>query len=260
MRVLIIDDEPLARAAISNVLAKTSNVENVESARDAIDALIKLSSACYDVLVLDAGMPELSGIGVLGRMKAGGQAVPAVVFVAAHEEHEVAAFEQHAVDYILRPFANERLNEALDVASRRTGGNQMARLVDTVPQRPQLSNQQPCQIAIKTNGRILFIDPERVVVVQAEGNYVRLKCETGSYLLRESISVMAEKLKSYGFVRIHRSVLVNRSKVDEIKPWTTGEYGLRLKDGKEYTVTRTYKKNLKELAASWIGTDGFCTE
>jgi len=257
MRALIIADEPLARTAIANVLAKRHDVENFESAGDVIDAVSKLSSACYDVLVLDLSMPELTGLGLLDRMKTAGQAVPPVVFVTAHEEHAIAAFEQHAVDYVLKPFASERLNEALDVASRRTDGARMARPADAPPQRQQLSRQQPSQIAIKANGRIFFIDPAQVVTVQAQGNYVLLRRETGSYLLRGSISVMAEKLKPYGFVRIHRSVLVNRLKVDEIKPWTTGEYGLRLKDGKEYTVTRTYKKNLKELATSWIGTDAF---
>jgi two-component system LytT family response regulator len=93
--------------------------------------------------------------------------------------------------------------------------------------------------------------------VQAEGNYVLLQRDSGSYLLRESISVMAEKLKPYGFIRIHRSVLVNTSFVEEIKPYPTGEYGLRVKGGKEYTVTRTFKKNLKSLAEFWIGTDTF---
>lgn len=257
MRALIIADETLARAAIANVLAKRHDVENFESASDASDALTKLSSARYDVLVLDFSIPGLSGIGLLDRMKTTGQAVPPVVFVTAHEEDALAAFEQHAVDYVLKPFAHERLNEALDAASRRTDGDRMARAVDAPPQRQQLSRPQPSQIAIKVSGRIFFIDPAQVVAVQAQGNYVLLKRETGSYLLRGSISVMAEKLKPYGFVRIHRSVLVNRLKVDEIKPWTTGEYGLRLKDGKEYTVTRTYKKNLKDLATSWIGTDVF---
>src|SRR5580704_4692157 len=115
----------------------------------------------------------------------------------------------------------------------------------------------PVKSRSRRTAAFFFFDPAQVVTVQAQGNYVLLRRETGSYLLRGSISVMAEKLKPYGFVRIHRSVLVNRLKVDEIKPWTTGEYGLRLKDGKEYTVTRTYKKNLKELATSWIGTDAF---
>lgn len=95
------------------------------------------------------------------------------------------------------------------------------------------------------------------MAVQAEGNYVLLQRDSGSYLLRESISEMADKLKAYGFIRIHRSMLVNSAFVEEIKPYPTGEYGLRAKGGKEYTVTRTYKKNLKSLAEFWIGTDTF---
>jgi len=107
----------------------------------------------------------------------------------------------------------------------------------------------------------MFVDPNDVVAVQAEGNYVLLQQrDSGSYLLRESISAMADKLRPYGFIRIHRSVLVNSSYVEEIQPWLTGEYGLRVKGGKEYTVTRTYKKNLKSLAAYWIGTDTFLAE
>jgi two-component system LytT family response regulator len=113
------------------------------------------------------------------------------------------------------------------------------------------------KIAIKTKGRILFVDPADVVIIEAQGNYVLLQRASGSYLLRESISTMAEKLKPYGFIRIHRSVLVNSSFVEEIQPWTTGEYVLRIKGGREYTVSRTYKSNLKSLAKFWIGADTF---
>ena len=118
--------------------------------------------------------------------------------------------------------------------------------------------RQFSRIAIKAKGRILFIDPCNVVAVRAEGNYVSiLPSESGAHWLRESISVMAEKLYHYGFVRINRSFLVNAAFVEEIRPWSTGEYVLRVKGGKEYTVTRTYRKNLKLLAESWIGTFGF---
>ena len=101
------------------------------------------------------------------------------------------------------------------------------------------------RIAIKVKGRILFIDPSDVVAVQAQGNYVFLQRGTNSYLLRDSISVVAEKLEPYGFIRIHRSVLVNASFVEVIKPYSTGEYGLQVTGGMEYTVTHTYKNNLK---------------
>ena len=114
--------------------------------------------------------------------------------------------------------------------------------------------QSSIRMAIKVKGKILLINPGDVVAVIAEGNYVLLQQESISYLLRESISVVAKKLEPLGFIQIHRSVLVHASFVEEIKPYPTGEYGLRVKGGKEYTVTRTYKDNLKFLAEFWIGT------
>ena len=114
---------------------------------------------------------------------------------------------------------------------------------------------KPCvRLAIKVKDRIVFIRFSEVIAVSAEGNYVRIQFAATSHLLRESLSVLAEKLQPYGFIRIHRSALVNTAFVEEIKPYPTGEYGLRVKGGKEFTVTRTYKKNLKALAESWIGT------
>lgn len=258
MRVLIIDDEPLAQTALANILATRSDVEAFDSANDVVDALEKLEKNFYDVLLLDINMPETSGIDLLSRLKENGHAPPAVVFVTAHEEYAIAAFEKHAVDYVLKPFNPERIAQALDAASRRTAGERAVRLMAALPQLRSISQPRSTRIAIKAKGRIVFVDPNDVVAVQAEGNYVLLQQrDTGSYLLRESISVMADKLRPYGFIRIHRSVLVNSSYVEEIQPWLTGEYGLRVKGGKEYTVTRTYKKNLKALATFWIGTDAF---
>ena len=113
------------------------------------------------------------------------------------------------------------------------------------------------RIAIRSGKKILFIDTADIIAVEAEGHYVMLQHKSSGYLLRESISTMAEKLSLFGFVRIHRSSLVNVAFVEEIQPLSTGEYVLRVRGGKRYTVTRTYKKNLHLLAESWIGTDGF---
>jgi two-component system, LytTR family, response regulator len=115
------------------------------------------------------------------------------------------------------------------------------------------------RIAIKVKGRIRLINSGDVVAVLAEGNYVLLQQESRSYLLRETISIVAEKLEPFGFVRIHRSVIVNRAFVEEITPHPTGEYGLRVKGGKEYSVTRTYRENLKSLAEFWIGSGALFT-
>lgn len=257
MRVLITDDEPLAQVALANILARRPDVERFDLAKDAVEAIDKLSKETYDVLLLDISMPEVSGIELLDRLREIGGLAPSIVFVTAYEEHAITAFKKHAVDYVLKPFSSERINEALDVAFRRTAGERAARLVEDLPRLQNLLKRTSARIAIKANGRIIFLDPADVVAVNAEGNYVLLQREGGSNLLRESISVMAERLRPYGFIRIHRSVLINASFVEEIQPLPTGEYALRIKGGKEYTVTRSYKKNLREIASSWIGVDGF---
>jgi len=113
------------------------------------------------------------------------------------------------------------------------------------------------RIAIKSKGRILFICADDVVAVEARGNYSVLLCTSSSHRLRESITSLEKTLSGHGFLRIHRSVLVNAALVEEIQPWPTGEYALRVKGGKEYTVTRTYKKHLHILAQLWIGMNGF---
>jgi two-component system LytT family response regulator len=253
MRVLIVDDEPLAQTALANIVAARDDVEHFDSANDAVEALEKLEANSYDVMLLDVNMPEMSGTELVDQLRERDRRIPSVVFVTAHDQHAIAAFEKHAIDYVLKPFSNQRIDEALDRASRQAVSERAAKLIEAFPQLQKLSRPEYPRIAIKAKGRIVFISPSDLVAVQAEGNYVLLQRESGSYLLRGSISEVAEKLKPYGFVRIHRSVLVNASFVEEIKPYPTGEYGLRVKGGREYTVTRTYKKNLKALAEFWIG-------
>jgi two-component system LytT family response regulator len=136
----------------------------------------------------------------------------------------------------------------------KTAPEQTASLVEAFPPSQRFTGPTQPRLAFKVKGRILFINPGDVVAVQSEGNYVWLRLGSVSHLLRESLSVVAQKLEPHGFIRIHRSVLVNTSFVEEIRPYPTGEYGLRVKGGKEYTVTRTYKRNLKSLAAFWLGT------
>jgi two-component system, LytTR family, response regulator len=257
MRVLIVDDEPLARTALERVLTARSDVECFDIAADAFEAREHLTQNSYDVMLLDISMPQLSGLELLGKLQQQGRPLPSVVMVTAYAQHAVAAFEKHAVDYILKPFCSARINHALEFACRRTASERAAQLLALMPHLATLPQPAPSKIGIKSNGRILFIDPRDLVAVQAEGNYVLLQREAGSYLLRESISTIAEKLKPYGFVRIHRSVLVNASFVQEIRSCPTGEYELRVKGGKPYTVTRTYKKNLRSLAEFWMGTDAF---
>jgi DNA-binding LytR/AlgR family response regulator len=116
-----------------------------------------------------------------------------------------------------------------------------------------IAKRQAPRIAFKTKGSILLLDLADILAVQAEGNYVSLQHRSNPYWVHESLSSVAEKLKPFGFIRIHRSVVVNISAVEEIQPLPTGEYRLRVKGGKEYLVTRTYKRNLRDLAQLWVG-------
>jgi two-component system LytT family response regulator len=121
-----------------------------------------------------------------------------------------------------------------------------------------MAKPQAPRIAFKVKGSILFLDLANILAVQAEGNYVSLQHRPDPYLVHKSLSSVAEKLKPYGFIRIHRSVVVNISAVEEIQPLPTGEYRLRIKGGKEYLVTRKYKQNLRDLAQLWVGSERFC--
>src|ERR1700733_14652595 len=137
----------------------------------------------------------------------------------------------------------------MEVIVDRIAREQTARLMEAFAMMLELVRPLPVRVALKVKGRIVFIDPADCVSVQADGNYVFLWRASDSYMLREPICAVAKKLEPYGFIRIHRSVLVNTSFVEEIQPYSTGEYGIRMRGGKEYTVSREGQKNLRSLAA-----------
>jgi DNA-binding LytR/AlgR family response regulator len=157
-------------------------------------------------------------------------------------------------------FSDECIREPLGVrfqqplTARSTSANK------TFPQTRTRAIEKSARIALKAKGKILFIHAADLIAVEAKGNYVLLLHASGSHMLRESISTIEKKLNLHGFVRIHRSALVNAALVEEIHPCPTGDYMLRVQGGREFTVTRTYKKNLQLLAQLWIGMEGFTAE
>jgi DNA-binding LytR/AlgR family response regulator len=181
-----------------------------------------------------------------------------VVPATANHEHAMAISGKKEVDEAVEP-SGECIREPFTAgfrqpARRSPSPNQV------LPQTRALAMVKSARIAIKAKGRILFIDAADVIAVEAKGNYVLLLHISSSHLLRESVSTIEEKLNLHGFVRIHRSVLVNAALVEEIHPLSTGEYVLRVRGGREFTLTRTYKRNLQLLAQLWIGTEGFVAE
>jgi len=160
-------------------------------------------------------------------------------------------------DYTLESTADE-FCEATDTSLLPEIRVDAASLMRVLRQLEVIAKRLAPRIAFKAKGSILLVDLADIVAVQAKGNYVSLRHRTNPYLVHESLSSMAEKLKPYGFIRIHRSVIVNISAVEEIQPLPTGEYRLRVKGGKEYLVTRTYKHNLRDLAQLWVGSEPVC--
>jgi DNA-binding LytR/AlgR family response regulator len=160
-------------------------------------------------------------------------------------------------DYTLESTADE-FYEAADASLPPVNRIDAANLMRVLRQLEVISKRLAPRIAFKANGSIVLLDLADILAVQAEGNYVSLRPRTNPYLVHESLSSMAEKLKPYGFIRIHRSVVVNVSAVEKIQPLPTGEYRLRVKGGKEYLVTRTYKHNLRDVAQLWVGSERLC--
>jgi DNA-binding LytR/AlgR family response regulator len=182
-----------------------------------------------------------------------------VVPASAKREQATAIFGKKEVDETVE-HSDECTREPLHGGFRQGGAGRSTSPGKALPQTRTLALGKSARIAIKAKGKILFIDAADLIAVEAKGNYVLLLHTSGSHLLHESISTIEEKLNLHGFVRIHRSVLVNAALVEEIHPCPTGEYALRVRGGREFTVTRTYKKNLQLLAQLWIGMEGFAAE
>lgn len=258
--VLIVDDEPLASRELESIVKSRGDIGQILLATDGIKALEIVEEQRVDVVFLDMQMPEMTGLEFLEACQAKGISIPAVIFATAYEHYALRAFEHHAADYVLKPFSADRVNDALNVAIRRSQAERVSQLVDVFSDFQRISKERPKRIAIKVQGRILFINPAEVMFVQAEGNYVLLQTLHGTHLLRESMSQVEQKLERHGFIRIHRSVIVNSAFVKEYQPCYTGEYSLKLLNGKEFTVTRTYKKNLRQLASDVIGLESSSIE
>lgn len=180
----------------------------------------------------------------------------AVVSAGARQVDTICSVKSRG-DYPLDSLSQKELYESADLSLLPVTRVDVTRLIGVLQQLESVARRQCSRIAFKIKGKICFMDLAEIVAVQAEGNYVCLR-RPNPYLLRESISSMAEKLKPYGFIRIHRSVVVNASAVEEIQSLPTGEYRLRVRGGTEYMVTRTYKNNLRDLAQLWIGAERLC--
>ena len=247
IRALVVDDEPLAREMIREMLAEDSDVEIVAECANGREAVDAIWSFRPDLVFLDIQMPELGGFEVLESLDP--QTSPYIIFVTAYDQYAVRAFEVHAFDYLLKPFDRERFNEALERARRQVEreetGDLGRRLLALVK---DLRRDQPRaeRLVVKSGGRLFFLRADEIDWVEAAGNYVRLHVGTTSHLLRETMNAIEGRLDPEKFFRIHRSRIVNMERIQELQPWLNGEYAVLLRTGTRLTLSRGYREKLQD--------------
>ena len=248
LRVLIVDDEPLAREGIRMRLDREPDIEVIGECSNGREAVSAIKRDAPDLVFLDVQMPRLDGFGVIAAI--GVKRMPQVIFVTAFDEHALRAFEVHALDYLLKPVEGARFLEALERARSRMRGPELTAISEQL--RALLSDFKPEKkylerLTIKANGRILFLGIEEIDWIAAADNYVEVHAGRTSHLLHATMNSLEQKLDPNSFLRIHRSQIVNLKRIKELHPLFHGEYRVILKDGTELTSGRSYRDKLQKL-------------
>lgn len=241
IRTLVADDEPIARARVLSLLQSESDIELVGECATGDETKAAIEQGNLDLLFLDIQMPGVTGIELARSLQANG--MPAVVFVTAHNQYAVEAFEVHALDYLLKPFSSDRFRAALGhardhLAKRRSGRDDGAKGGVTAGDGAAGHRNR---IMVKSGGRIHFIRTSDIDWCDAAGNYVRMHVGQQEYLVRETMNHLESQLDTQQFVRIHRSTIVNLDRIQEMQPSFSGEFLVRLRDGTRLTLSRGYR-------------------
>ena len=252
VRVLIADDEPLARRRSARLLRERDDVEILAQCSGGSEAIAAIREQSPDLVLLDIQMPDVDGFGVITEV--GLEKMPQVIFVTAYDQHAIKAFEINAVDYIVKPYTSERFHEAVDRAIARIGVRPAestadeARLV-SVLQRvfadEEKNERGSDRILVRDRDRIRLVRASDVDWVESEANYVRLHVGAASYLIRGNLGKLEEKLAAFGFVRVHRRFLVNVERVMEVQPWFGGDAVLVLSNNAKVRLSRTFKETFE---------------
>jgi two-component system LytT family response regulator len=249
-RVLIVDDEPIARRGIRRYLAEHDGIELVGEAANGISAVEQINEVHPDIVFLDVQMPDLDGFGVIENVEPVNGPAPIYIFVTAHDVHAIRAFEVHAVDYLLKPYDKERFAKALvharQVLEQRREANR-----DLEPLLRSLRSLRTLErFVVKDNKRIFFVPVSNVLWIEATGNYSCIHTASDSHLLRETLAHLEEKLAPHHFIRVRKSAIVNGACISEIRPMFDGVYDIVLAGGAVVTSSRRYAHKLRALLES----------
>jgi two-component system LytT family response regulator len=249
MNVLIVDDEPLARAGMRLLLDEESAITSVAEARNGAEAVELVRARQPDLLLLDVQMPQMDGFGVLKAL--GAEQMPPVIFVTAHDKYAIQAFEVNAIDYLLKPVTRERFQQALARVRERVSIQGFDnRHVSSLLQQLSAPPKYLARVALRSAGKISFVNIEDVLYVQAAENYVQLHLKTSRHLLHVPIATLEASLDPQNFLRIHRSMIVNVGHIQELETGAHGEYIVVLKNGDRLQSSRSYHEKIKRWAAN----------
>jgi two-component system LytT family response regulator len=252
LRAVIVDDEELARRGIRTRLQRLSDVEVVAECGNGRQAIEAIRRYAPDLVFLDVQMPGKTGFDVIEEV--GREVFPYVVFITAHDQYAIQAFEVNALDYLLKPIDDERFDltfqRARDTLARDRDRDLGQRLASVLGSIGTAGRKQPERIVVRSAGRVVFVKTAEIDWVEAAGDYVTLHLGRKSLLLRETIAELERKLLANGFRRIHRSAIVNAERIREMHPLDNGEYRILLCDGTELKLSRSYRHQLQELWGS----------
>lgn len=252
MKVLIVDDEPLARERIREMLKRENGTVSLREAANGGEAVEQICAERPDVVFLDIQMPDMTGFDVLASLdKKTLRQIPAIIFVTAYDEYALKAFEFHALDYLLKPFDRKRFAGAFrrakeQVAQTHKNGDEQGRIL-TLLEKLNGAPKYLEWLTIRKEERILLLRTADIHWIEAHGNYVLLKLEGGSQITRETMDKLESQLDPRTFIRIHRSTIVNVNQIKELQAWARGEYRVVTHSGQAFTLSRGYRARFDEF-------------
>ena len=246
LRVLVVDDEPIAREGLKLLLGRQPQVESVSEARNGREAIALICEQRPDLAVLDVQMPRINGFAVVNAV--GTERMPPIIFVTAHDQYAIRAFEVAAIDYLLKPVTEERFELAFKRAVGRLQGaphedaiKQLTTMLDAISNPPR----QLERFAVRTGEKTVFVPVNEVDWVEAYQNYVRLHAGPATHLLHVPMNTIEGVLDSNRFLRIHRSHIVNVRRIAQLSPIAHGQYEIELKSGQRLQSGRTYNERIR---------------
>lgn len=251
IRTLLVDDQSSGLGVLRNILRFEPDVEVIGTASNGPEAIEAINRLAPDLVFLDVQMPGADGFGVVAGIEA--EKMPIIVFVTARDDFALKAFEAQALDYVVKPCQPARLHSAVARAREQIRNHQngdIRQKLDSLIQNLKTDSKYPERLAVKTNGRIVFLRLTDLDMVEAADNYVKLYAGKETHMLRETLGTLEDKLPPGRFVRISRSAIVNVESVKELHPLFHGEYSVALKNGSRATLTRGYREQLRQLGVT----------